>query len=168
MQEINKILDKIYLPRFQELPVETLYMGELLIYLNDTLAFIKDGDDKIITKTMINNYVKSGLISTPIKKKYNNEHIAYLIVITILKHSFSLEETQILINFQKKHVPNVLAYNYFRKDFVHCLRKIINQEEIEHTQATGFNGYPVFLIQLAIELIAGKIFFQLSLKNLDK
>lgn len=167
MQENVKNLEFVYLPRYQELPKDLLYMGDLLKYLNTTLAFLKiNDDDLIVTKTMINNYVKSGLLPTPIKKKYNAEHIGYLIVITILKHSFSLEETQVLINFQKRNVSTVLAYNYFRKDFVHCLKSISDRKEITHIIPTDAEEYPVFLIQLAIELIAGKIFFQLNLEDI--
>ena len=84
-ERIEKII-KHHLPRWNELPEIDLYLDQVVNYLEKYLGILSSNDDdKIITKTMINNYVKQGIMPAPEKKKYGKTHIAYLMVICILK-----------------------------------------------------------------------------------
>ena len=86
---IDEEIEKFHIPRWEEIPQIDLYIDQVVSYLENYLSnYIESGEEKenkIITKTMINNYVKHGAIKAPINKKYNREHIAYLFVIFILK-----------------------------------------------------------------------------------
>ena len=63
-----------HLPRWNELPDFDLYMDQILNFLEkNTEIFGISEKEKIITNSMINNYVKLGLIKAPIKKKYNKK-----------------------------------------------------------------------------------------------
>ena len=86
------------LPRWNELPELELYLEQVVAVLKEYLEpFYIDKDEKIITKTMINNYVKFGVIKPPINKKYNKSHIAYLIVVCLVKKLYSIQDIKALI-----------------------------------------------------------------------
>ena len=75
-ERIEKII-KHHLPRWNELPEIDLYLDQVVNYLEKYLGILSSNDDdKIITKTMINNYVKQGIMPAPEKKKYGKTHIA--------------------------------------------------------------------------------------------
>lgn len=106
--------DNIHLMRWEEIPDFPLYIDQVIGIIEKSLDFLKmDDDDKIITSTMINNYVKHKLVFAPSKKKYVREHIAYFIVICLLKKVYSLDEISKLIKIQFDHAPVAKAYNDF-------------------------------------------------------
>ena len=53
--------------------------------------------DKILTKTMINNYAKNDLLPPPVKKKYSKEHLLVLIFIYYFKGFLSISDIQELL-----------------------------------------------------------------------
>lgn len=101
------------LPRYAEIPRIELYMDQLVGYLQEALRPLYQPADKIITPSMVNNYVKQGMIAPPRAKKYTREHIAQLIVIGILKHTFSIGEINHLIEQQIASFDTDVAYDYF-------------------------------------------------------
>lgn len=91
------IKEKIVFPRWDELPEIDLYMDQLISFFEKKLAFLFDRDEKGVTSTMINNYVKHKLIMPPVKKKYSREHLAYLFVIITLKKAFTMSEIKTIV-----------------------------------------------------------------------
>ena len=87
-----------HIPRWEELPDLELYLEQVVILLEEYLEpFYTDKKEKIITKTMIHNYVKFRVMKAPIHKKYNKSHIAYLITICLLKRIYSIHDIKTLI-----------------------------------------------------------------------
>lgn len=81
--------------RWAELPDLALYMDQVLTILEKQLCLIACGpEDKNLTSTMINNYVKHKVIPAPVKKKYEKEHLANLTMVCIAKQVLSLSEIQ--------------------------------------------------------------------------
>ena len=77
--------------RPSEIPNIDLYMDQVTTFMDEHLSDIKrHEDDKILTKTMINNYTKNNLLPPPVKKKYSKEHIYVLTFIYYLKKIFIL------------------------------------------------------------------------------
>lgn len=74
-----------HMPRWNDLPEIDLYMDQVISVTDKYLGALCTSDDPILTPSMINNYVKNGIIPAPIKKKYSREHLAKLLVICILK-----------------------------------------------------------------------------------
>lgn len=74
-----------HMPRWNDLPEIDLYMDQVISVTDKYLGTLCTTDDPILTPSMINNYVKSGIIPSPVKKKYSREHLAKLLVICILK-----------------------------------------------------------------------------------
>ena len=88
------------LPRWQDLPTFDIYMDQLITLVKQYLKDLFDEEDVIITSSMINNYVKMDLIPKPVKKRYNREHIAYLLAITLMKQVLTISQVKDGIAFQ--------------------------------------------------------------------
>ncbi|MBP3655544.1 MAG: DUF1836 domain-containing protein [Clostridia bacterium] len=79
----------IALPEWERIPDIGLYMDQVLTLTERIFSrALPDGE---ITRSMVNNYVKSGLIPRPVGKKYDREHLALLIMIGLLKQALSME-----------------------------------------------------------------------------
>ncbi len=77
-------------PRWGELPGFDLYIDQVIGFLNESLAVFAQSGEPMITSSMVNNYVKQGILHAPVKKKYSREHLAKLVVICVGKRMFSL------------------------------------------------------------------------------
>lgn len=75
-----------------DIPGIDLYMDQVTTFLQDSLRGVSrdPDDDKFLTKTMINNYVKNKVLIPPVKKKYSREHMMLLIVIYYMKSFLSI------------------------------------------------------------------------------
>jgi hypothetical protein len=85
MQKVCAQLENVRLPRWRELPDLELYMDQLISLMGRYLKDYPGSGDKGLTAAMVNNYVKQKVIPAPDKKKYDREHLAYLIMICVLK-----------------------------------------------------------------------------------
>lgn len=112
MKNDNFDVSKFHFPRWEELPNIDLYMDQVLNYISDSLSSYIN-DENLITKTMINNYVKKEVIGAPIKKKYSKICIAELLVICILKQVYSINDIKNLIALALKTSPADVCYNKF-------------------------------------------------------
>lgn len=102
------------LPRWEELPDIELYMDQVITLIERYLTpLVGEHDSKVITPAMINNYVKLNIMPKPIKKRYERTHLAYLIVITILKQVILITEVKEGIFLQSKLCSIPEAYNIF-------------------------------------------------------
>ncbi len=89
-------LDYIY-P--EDIPSIELYMDQITTFMEKQLQGNKrHEEDKILTKTMINNYSKNNLLPPSDKKKYSKDHIILLIYIYYLKNFLSINDIQNLLN----------------------------------------------------------------------
>ena len=81
-----------------EIPNIDLYMDQVTTFMEENLASTKrHEDDKILTKTMINNYTKNHVLPSPDKKKYSKDHVLTLILIYYLKSFLSIKDIQTLL-----------------------------------------------------------------------
>ena len=86
-------------PKYSDLPVIDLYMDQVIGILNQILQPLTDvTSDIAVTSTMINNYVKQKLVSPPIKKKYDRDNVARLVMVILLKNVFSISEIKALLD----------------------------------------------------------------------
>ena len=113
----DKEIAQFHIPRWNELPSIDLYSDQLVSLLEQYLSnYIKnenEKEEKIITKTMINNYVKHKIINPPVNKRYNKEHIAYLFIVCILKQVYTINDIVELIDLAIRTVSPAKAYNLF-------------------------------------------------------
>jgi len=93
---LREITDRLRLTediKIADIPDLELYMEQLLSFLNNKLqSFKREAEDKILTKTMINNYTKDQLLLPPKNKKYTKDHIMLLILVYQLKNVLSIND----------------------------------------------------------------------------
>ena len=93
--EIANSIRDFRLPRYEEIPDVGLYLEQTAKYIN---GFLEPLPESALTASMISNYVKKGMVKNPVKKQYDREHIASLLVIAVSKTVLSLEETVQLLH----------------------------------------------------------------------
>ena len=74
----------VRLPRWSELPDIELYMDQVMALMGKYMAGVASAEDRL-TPSMVNNYVKMGIMPAPVKKKYSRSHLAHLIIICVMK-----------------------------------------------------------------------------------
>lgn len=99
---LNRILEsvaKVEYVKTEDIPNIDLYMDQVTTFMDKRLRnkTRNPGDDKILTKTMINNYAKNDLLPSPEKKKYSKEHMLLLIFIYYYKSILSINDIQTLL-----------------------------------------------------------------------
>ena len=95
--------------RPEDIPNIDLYMDQVTTFMEDHLKKTRrHPGDKILTKTMINNYAKNDLLPPPTKKKYSREHMLVLIFIYYFKNLLSITDIQALLK--------PLTEKYFKND----------------------------------------------------
>ena len=99
VNSIMESLDRIQYIRLEDIPNIDLYMDQVTTFMDEKLQSTtrNPGEDKILTKTMINNYAKNDLLPPPVKKKYSKEHMMILIMIYYLKGVLSFTDIQKLL-----------------------------------------------------------------------
>lgn len=99
---ILDLLDKLHGIDYispESIPNIDLYMDQITSFMDDQLEMSKRHDgDKLLTKTMINNYTKNDLLPPPVKKKYSKEHLLCLIFIYYLKNILSINDIHTILN----------------------------------------------------------------------
>ena len=99
LNSILASLNRIDYIKPEDIPNIDLYIDQVTTFINDQLAATKRyPDDKILTKTMINNYAKNNLLPPPEKKKYSKEHLLILIFIYYFKSILSISDIQNILN----------------------------------------------------------------------
>ena len=126
---INSILSSISRIDYikpEDIPNIDLYMDQVTTFMEEQLAATKRyGDDKILTKTMINNYAKNKLLPSPEKKRYSKEHVLMLIFIYYFKNILSINDIQTLFT------PIVQKYfkSMTEKDMTYIYNKVFSMEK---------------------------------------
>lgn len=106
--------------RYEQLPDMGLYLEQALVVVNGVLDPVIT---EPITKPMMNNYVKNGVVPAPIKKRYYREHLARAMVMGVLKGTFTVGEVSKLLEIQRATYPTPVAYDYFCTEFENALRE---------------------------------------------
>ena len=112
---INQVLEEIESFNIDDIPNIDLYMDQVTTYLNGKFNTSKrHDDDKLLTKTMINNYAKSRRLPPPEKKKYSKDHMIILILIFFFKNVISINDIQTIVTpllkdyYNNDDIPNSL------------------------------------------------------------
>ena len=96
---LNEILTNTNIIEEKNIPGIDMYMDQVTTFMD---KYLKDSkrfeDDKILTKTMINNYAKNDLLPPPTKKRYSRQHIIMLIFIYYFKSFLSINDIKTLLS----------------------------------------------------------------------
>jgi hypothetical protein len=125
---MNQILDTVSALdhiRPEDLPSIDLYMDQVTTFMETQLASTRRyPEDKVMTKTMINNYTKNHLLPSPEKKRYTREHMLLLIFIYYFKNILSINDIQTLLG--------PITEKYFRaegKDMTYIYEEVFRLEK---------------------------------------
>ena len=119
-EEIRKILPSL---RTEDIPGIDLYMDQVTTFMESQLGGSRRSEtDKVLTKTMINNYAKNDLLPPPEKKKYSKEHLIMMIFIYYFKGFLSMQDIRFLLQplsqefFKSEEGPDItLLYDTITK-----------------------------------------------------
>jgi len=105
---------RIRLPRWAELPEIDLYLEQVLSLLEKWMgeSFYCEGK-KLMTKTMVNNYVKQHVINPPVNKRYDRLSVASLFSVCILKTVYRMEDITKLIHLALEVNEPEISYDRF-------------------------------------------------------
>lgn len=151
LENILKTLDHMEHIKSMDIPDIDLYMDQVTTFMDTHLGNSKRyPDDKILTKTMINNYAKNKLLPPPEKKKYSREHLLVMLFIYYFKSFLSITDIQALIGpltekyFQKKDSFNLEAvYNeVFSLEKSQLTRLKDNVRQMYRTSRDTFSDAP--------------------------
>ncbi len=121
-------LNNIESVKSADIPNIDLYMDQVTTFME---GYLKDtrrhSADKILTKTMINNYAKNKLLPAPVKKKYTRDHVMIMVFIYYFKNILSINDIEKLLS--------PLNSRYFGKDEHINLREIYDTvQSVFHSQ----------------------------------
>lgn len=98
-ETLESILNKINLIDANDIPNIDLYMDQVTTFMESHLGNLKRSpDDKVLTKTMINNYAKNHLLPSPDKKKYSRNHMILLTFIYYFKNVLPINDIKTLMS----------------------------------------------------------------------
>lgn len=147
LDSILASISRIDFVKSTDIPNIDLYMDQVTSFMEKELKSTKrNDDDKVLTKTMINNYAKNDLLPAPIKKKYSKEHLLLLTFIYYFKNIMSMKDIETLLKpitekyFQSDSDINIARiYDEvcaFEKERTSLLQKDI--EQIYHNSMETF------------------------------
>lgn len=158
---MNKEIKDFHLPRWNELPSIDLYIDQLVSFLEQYLSgYIKNDnekEEKIVTKTMINNYVKHSIIKPPMNKKYNKEHIASLFVIFVLKEVYSIHDIKKLIELAIETSVVEQAYDRFCSELEKAIRIVFAEKNYIKNSKLSQEQY---ILRNVVQSFANKLYVQ--------
>lgn len=146
-------LENFNFPDYEKFPDIDLYMDQVITYLDKELNVLKTSSlDKIITPSMINNYVKGQVVSAPISKKYNREHLALINETCLLKQVLSISEIKQILDLEYEG-NNSDAFNSFKNLSINEFEKAIahTAEELNKiNEENDINSLNKLALELAV------------------
>lgn len=162
----TKDILKFHCPRYKELPHIPLYKEQVITFIEDSLRGLNlESGEKLITPTMVNNYVKQKVVAPPKDKKYNETHLAYLIVVCILKHVFSLTEICQLIKIQINTCPIEQAYDCFCVELEAALKTVLTNRDFSKVSLVANTTEESELVRSSAMCFAHNVYIQKCLRE---
>ena len=155
-QQLTDSVRGFRLPRYQEIPGVGLYLEQTVDYITEYLAPVQEN---AITGSMVSNYVKKGLVASPVKKRYSREQVAYLIFITLAKNVLSLDNLRMFIRLQQLTYPAQQAYDYFCAEFENILQYVFGIKDSAEDVGSDSTDEK-FMLRASIITIAHKIYLE--------
>lgn len=128
MNNFKEEILKFKCPRWDSLPEVDLYMDQVVSLLENKLHIFAD-EEKIVTSTMINNYVKQKIIPAPHQKRYSKNQVAHLFIIILLKKIFSVSEISMFLSYiDEKNAPEK-SFDEFCNQVEYCISMLFGSPD---------------------------------------
>lgn len=153
-----------HLPTYHEIPNVGLYLKQVVKLINDCLEpFFRIS----VTETMLSNYVKKHIISSPVKKQYDRDQIASLFFIVLAKTVLSLDNIQTILQMQQETYSTETAYEYFCTEFENMLLFVYGHkdqlEQVGEKNSKEKNLLRNVIVTIAHKFYLDHIFYELHL-----
>jgi len=137
----GQLVQACRLPEWNAIPDIGLYMDQLVVLLRQNLFFIPASDERFVTPSTINNYVRLKVMPAPIQRRYHRVHIVYLIIILTLKQSLSISDIQRLFPADLPEEKLQTTYRHFGDAFVNLsaelYKQVQNMSKIAHERVSS-------------------------------
>lgn len=146
-EEFYSLIDEIIPDQpiaLSDIPEIELYVDQVTEFIEQKLSQQKrNSKDKLLTKTMINNYAKAGILMPPRRKRYSRQHIALLLLLYNSKQILSINDIALLFSIlqkptdkHNKHHEDEQPDSNSLIDFVYELVQEINSDQAEQLKQT--------------------------------
>jgi hypothetical protein len=133
LNSIMASLGRIDNIQLEDIPGIDLYMDQLTTFMEEKLRKTTryPNEDKVLTKTMINNYAKNDLLPPPVRKKYSKDHLILLIFIYYFKNILSINDIQTLLGPVKERFHTSDTDNLTLSD----IYKVLCEQDAQEVEA---------------------------------
>lgn len=137
-------------------------MDQVILVLDESIGlFGDDGKERVVTSTMINNYVKHKLIDPPEKKKYDRSHLALLVVVSVMKRVLSMSEITVMVDMMTEAYGIEAAYDLFCRRLEETLVAVFGGGGARFDPDAGSEADAV--LGAALTALGGKLYLQYCL-----
>lgn len=160
-ENIFELVEKITVSEIIELdriPDIDLYMDQILTFFDIKLeGYKRTEDEKLLTKTMINNYSKDGVLPSPVKKKYSKDHMLYSILLYHMKSFLTIDDIGKI--FDKIRTSGETDIKEIYENFTNLQRLVFDEfedkikENTEHIEKMNDGSDDTYAIMLILYLI---------------
>ncbi len=133
LNSILASLNRIENIKLEDIPNIDLYMDQLTTFMEEKLRKTTryPSEDKVLTKTMINNYAKNDLLPPPVRKKYSKDHLILLIFIYYFKNILSINDIQTLLSPVKERFHTSDTEDLTLSD----IYKVLCEQDVQEVEA---------------------------------
>ncbi|MFR8002128.1 MAG: DUF1836 domain-containing protein [Hydrogeniiclostridium sp.] len=140
-------------PEWDRLPEIYLYMDQVLSYMDKQLElFERNSEDPLLTSSMVNNYVKAGVLPRPEQKKYSREHLTLLTLICLMKSVLSIPDISALLRCQLKEHTEKDLYETFCSAQSRALQEVC--QRVQEGNEKGEDSLTQLAMELSVEASA--------------
>lgn len=167
-EELRKILEMVTefdQLTYEKIPDIDLYMDQVTTFIEERLGYLKRSDEEdVLTKTMINNYTKAGILIPPNKKKYSRDNMVLIVLTYYLKQVLSINDIESLLSPMVKIMKNGKSYSHELEAIYSTFMEIEKKEHLEFKekydvsysffQGTDLEGRKYYeMLSIVLELI---------------
>ncbi|MEH7481410.1 DUF1836 domain-containing protein [Neobacillus drentensis] len=136
MENINQIIEQLGLEAslaLDEIPQIDLYMDQVIqLFENKFTETKRNEDDKVLTKTMINNYAKGKLIFPIHNKKYSKEHLILMSLIYQLKGALSINDIKVTLQgINQKIIKEEMELDSFYTSYLNLTSQNVEDFKVD-------------------------------------
>lgn len=147
------------MPRYADLPAVDLYRDQVIAQVEAVLKPLSAcSEGPWLTPSMVNNYVKQRLLAPPVKRLYNREQLARLLVICVFKQFLSIDAIRRLFTIQRMTYPVEVAYDYVAVEINHAVSDAFSPTSMAYGDSASRVTRETLLVRSAAAAFASKAF----------
>lgn len=163
-ERLSDTIKDFTLPGYSEIPDVGLFLEQTVKYINGYLNLMPNME---LTGSMVSNYVKKGIIPSPVKKQYSREQISNLILIAIAKSVLTLDEVRSFMSLQREAYTPEMAYNYFATELMNMLVVVFcGADLVEELPAE--NSFAKIMLRNTVITVAHKVYLDIFFREAKK